>query len=66
MPVSNSSNRLLSRFSPADFALLDRHLVRVDLPLRRKLERAGRPIEHVYFPEAGSLRLQPPAKVDPT
>jgi len=48
-----SSNRILSRLSPADFALLNVYLRRVDLPLRKELEPAGKPIEYVYFPESG-------------
>jgi hypothetical protein len=48
-----TSNRLLLRLSSNDFALLEPHLQRVDLPLRKKLEIRNRPIEAVYFPESG-------------
>lgn len=50
---AQTTNRLLSRLSEADFALLSPHLKQVDLPLRKKLEIRGKPIEHVYFPESG-------------
>jgi CRP-like cAMP-binding protein len=57
MPESPSrtttSNRILSRLSHADFALLGAHLEAVDLPARRRLEARKRRIEHVYFIEAG-------------
>jgi CRP-like cAMP-binding protein len=48
-----TSNRLLLRLSGNDFALLEPHLRRVDLPLRKKLEIQNRPIEAIYFPESG-------------
>jgi CRP-like cAMP-binding protein len=56
MPPKNptsSSNRILSRLSAADFAVLEPHLSAVNLPVRKQLEARGRPIAHVYFPESG-------------
>jgi len=53
MSTSATSNRLLSRLSEKDLALLSPHLKRVDLPLRRRLEMRNKPIEHLYFPESG-------------
>jgi CRP-like cAMP-binding protein len=50
---SHSFNRLLSRLSASDFALLEPRLTRVDLPLRKRLETRNKPIDHVYFPESG-------------
>ncbi len=50
---STSLNRLLSRLSASDFALLRPHLTQVDLPLRKRLETSGKPIDYVYFPESG-------------
>jgi CRP-like cAMP-binding protein len=47
------SNRLLSSLSSDDFQLLQPNLKRVDLPLRKSLEQANRPIDHVYFLETG-------------
>jgi CRP-like cAMP-binding protein len=48
-----SSNRILSRLSRQDFALLEPHLEPVDLPVRRRLEARKRRIDHIYFIEAG-------------
>jgi CRP-like cAMP-binding protein len=44
-------NRILSRLS--DRALLEPHLERVDLPLRKTLEARGGRIDHAYFLENG-------------
>src|SRR5687768_2459230 len=46
-------NLLLSRVSASDFALLEPHLEPVDLPVRKVLERRGKPIKAIYFPESG-------------
>ncbi len=46
-------NLLLSRLSASDFALLEPHLEPVDLPVRKVLERRGKPIKAIYFPESG-------------
>ena len=48
-----SSNRILSRLSPADLGLLEPHLEPVDLPVHRPLEGRNRRIDYVYFIEAG-------------
>jgi CRP-like cAMP-binding protein len=48
-----TSNRLLSRLSAKDLALLSPHLRPVDLPLRMKLETRNKAIDHIYFPESG-------------
>jgi CRP-like cAMP-binding protein len=48
-----SSNRILSRLSAADLALLEPHLEPIDLPVNRHLESRNRRIDHVYFIEAG-------------
>ena len=37
----------------ADFQLLEPHLEPADLPLRKVLERSGKPIKAVYFPDSG-------------
>ena len=54
-PVSRATtpNRILSRLSRADFALLEPHLEAVDLPVKKQLERRDKRIDHVYFPEHG-------------
>jgi CRP-like cAMP-binding protein len=46
-------NRILAGMTAADFALLDPDLEAVDLPVRRQLELRNRPIENVYFLDAG-------------
>jgi CRP-like cAMP-binding protein len=48
-----SQNAILSCLSEADFALLEPHLEPVNLPVRKVLERRGRPIKAIYFPESG-------------
>jgi CRP-like cAMP-binding protein len=52
-----SSNRILSRLSPADVRLLEPHLEAVDLPVRKPLAARNRRIEHVYFPESGVVSV---------
>ena len=53
VPQSTFRNRILSRLSAADFALLAPHLDAVDLPVPRQLERANKTIPHAYFIESG-------------
>ena len=48
-----SSNRILSRLSPADLGLLEPHLEPADLPVHRPLEGRNKRIDYVYFIEAG-------------
>jgi CRP-like cAMP-binding protein len=47
------SNRILSRLSPIDLALLEPHLIAVELPLRKQLEAPHKPISFIYFIESG-------------
>lgn len=55
-PTQNAiRNRILTALSEADFALLARHLVPIDLQLGETLHRAGDEIAHVYFPEIGFI-----------
>ena len=49
----STANRLLSRLSSEDLLLLQPNLKRVDLPLRRQLERPNKPIDQIYFLESG-------------
>jgi CRP-like cAMP-binding protein len=53
MAPNPQRNRLLARLSPKDFEALRPHLSAVELPLRLTLEKPGRAIEQVYFPETG-------------
>ncbi len=46
-------NLVLSRLSNAEFQLLEPHLEPADLPLFKVLERSGRPIKTIYFPDSG-------------
>ena len=46
-------NLILSRLSKSDFKLLEPHLQPTDLPVHKVLERRGKPIKAVYFPETG-------------
>jgi CRP-like cAMP-binding protein len=50
---SGIKNRVLSRLSRADFALLNPHLVAVDLPVLTPLETGNKRIDTVYFLERG-------------
>jgi CRP-like cAMP-binding protein len=52
-PHATTPNRILSRLSREDFALLGPHLEAVDLPVRKQLETAKRRIDQVYFIESG-------------
>ena len=48
-----SSNRILSRLSRQDLALLEPHLEAVDLPVRKPLEARRKRIDQIYFIDAG-------------
>jgi CRP-like cAMP-binding protein len=50
---SQPRNRLLAALSRKELELLRPHLRAIDLPLRFVLEARAKPIEHVYFIEAG-------------
>ena len=51
--MASSSNKLLSALSTADFGLLEPHLEPVALPVRKDLEKPNKPINVVYFADAG-------------
>src|SRR5688572_21109359 len=53
MAPNPRNNRLLARLAPKDLDALRPHLEAVDLPLRLDLEKPGRRIDAVYFPETG-------------
>jgi CRP-like cAMP-binding protein len=60
MPIKNlpsNSNRILSRLSAEDFALLEPYLVAVELPVREEIEKPRKVIEDVYFPESGVVSV---------
>jgi CRP-like cAMP-binding protein len=52
-----STNRLLSKLSEADLALLQPHLTRVDLTIRQRIEPLDQDITHVYFVETGIVSV---------
>lgn len=56
-PPFKSSNRILSRLTDAEFALLEPRLTLVDLPVRKNLEVSRKPIEFIYFPESGIVSV---------
>ena len=53
LSMADQQNLILSRLPSADFRLLAPYLEPTDLPLRKVLERRGKPIKAVYFPESG-------------
>ena len=53
------SNRILSRLSPGDIALLEPYLTAVELPLRKQLEVAQKSITYVYFLGSGFASVVP-------
>jgi CRP-like cAMP-binding protein len=55
--LPSNSNRILSRLSVEDSALLKPHLTTVDLPVRKQLEIPRKVIEQVYFPESGVVSV---------
>ena len=50
------SNRILSRLSRADFALLEPHLEAVDLPVKKSLETRKRRIDQSLLHRSPALR----------
>jgi CRP-like cAMP-binding protein len=52
-----TGNILLNTMLPDDYALLQPHFHRVELPARLQLHEAGRKIDHVYFPEGGVISI---------
>jgi CRP-like cAMP-binding protein len=57
MSSSFSNNRLLSRLSDADLALLKPLLTRVDLDLRQTLDHVNQDIAHLHFVESGVVSI---------
>jgi CRP-like cAMP-binding protein len=50
---NGTSNRILSRLSREDFALVEPHLQAIDLPVRKPLEARKKRIDQIYFIESG-------------
>lgn len=57
MLQSDFRNKLIGKFSEADFATLATHIEPVELKVRDCVVQAGRKIAHVYFPESGQLSV---------
>jgi CRP-like cAMP-binding protein len=55
--LPSNSNRILSRLSAEDLALLEPHLTAIELPVRKQIEVPRKVIEHVYFPESGVVSV---------
>lgn len=53
MAQNPQQNYVLSSLSQSDYGLLEEYLEPVDLPVRKVLERRGRKISAIYFPESG-------------
>jgi CRP-like cAMP-binding protein len=49
----NSQNQLLASLTPADFSLLQPHLVPIELRVPKQLESPNKPIDSIYFIESG-------------
>lgn len=54
---ATTGNFLLSRMASDDYALIERYLSRIELPVRFQLHEAGRTIDEMYFPEAGVVSI---------
>jgi CRP-like cAMP-binding protein len=54
---SETGNILLSTMTPDDYALLEPHFERVDLPFGFQIQKARHKIDHVYFPEGGVVSI---------
>ena len=50
-------NRILSTLSRTDFALLQPHLVPVDLPVETQLETGNSRIDNVYLPDPANSAI---------
>ncbi len=57
LPQLQSSNILLSTMVPADYARLEPHLQRIELPVRLQLHAAKHKIDKVCFPEDGAISI---------
>ncbi|MDB5714197.1 MAG: Crp/Fnr family transcriptional regulator [Sphingomonadales bacterium] len=57
VPQSSTRNTLLKAMSADDYAHLEPHFVRIQLPIKLQLHAAGHAIQHVYFPEGGIVSI---------
>jgi CRP-like cAMP-binding protein len=54
---ADSRNHLLRSLSKADFRLIEQHLQPVSLPIEFGIERPGRVVKSVYFPQSGIVSV---------
>ncbi|HEX3486448.1 MAG TPA: hypothetical protein VHT51_15395, partial [Micropepsaceae bacterium] len=52
-----SENQILAALSEADFAMLEPHLERIELPVRKLFEAPKQPIADVCFPLSGIVSV---------
>jgi CRP-like cAMP-binding protein len=57
MAQTSFQNKLIQKFSEADFARLEASFERVELKIRDVVIRPNYPITHIYFPESGQLSV---------
>jgi hypothetical protein len=55
--MAPTQNYLLSRLSDQHREMLVPHLEAIDLPLRFSVEKTGKPVEHIYFPDTGMVSV---------
>lgn len=55
--MAPTRNYLLSQMSDRHREMLAPHLEAIDLPLRFSVEKTGKPVEHIYFPDAGMVSV---------
>ena len=54
---ADTGNFLLGRMASDDYALIERYIHRIELPVRFQLHEAGRTINEMYFPESGVVSI---------
>src|ERR1700761_1069095 len=52
-----TQNYLLSRLSDQHREMLAPYLEPIELPLRFSVEKTGKPVEHIYFPDSGMVSV---------
>jgi len=55
--MAATQNFLLSELSDRHREMLVPHLEAIDLPLRFSVEKTGKPVEHIYFPDSGMVSV---------
>src|ERR1700759_496575 len=55
--MAPTQNYLLSKLSDRHREMLAPHLEAIDLPLRFHVEKVGKSVEHIYFPDSGMVSV---------